>query len=54
MHVCAVLAELIFGFRRNGFFGKVTLFVHQIPAGEFISFGGFCLQHSCITESEII
>ena len=40
MHVCAVLSELIFGFRRNGFFGKVTLFVYRIPTGEFISFAG--------------
>ena len=54
MHVFAVLAEYVFGFRRNGFFGKIPVFVYRIPAGKFISFGGFCLQHSCITESEII
>ena len=46
MLVFAVLPELIFGFRRNGFFGKVTIFVHRIPADKLISVGGFCQQHS--------
>ena len=49
MLVFAVLRKAIFRVRRNGFFGKVTLFVHGVPARESMPLVGSCDYASVIS-----